>query len=593
MSNSSHASRIRVAYCCALVGLAFSLGVGATAPKQVLILHSFGRDFAPYDMITSVFRTELARQADAPITFVDANLDFRRTGGDKGESVFLAYLRARFDGTTPDVVVTIGPPAARFYLRHRAALFPETPMVMGALDTRFVQQVQLRPSDAVVAGKVDLPGLVENILTLLPSTQTIAVVVGASELERFWLGELQRELRPFMNRVRFEWLNDLSLEQMKDRVARLPPNSAVLYGLLIVDAAGVPHERQDALSQLHAVASAPMFGLYESELGKGVVGGPYSSQRARGERIAEAALRALAGTTASAPQVNTMGFERPVYDGRELDRWRIDRQRLPPDSEIRFEPPSLWQTHRTEVIATMMIFMLLASLLGALLAQRSRRRRAEREVEGLAGRVVTAHEDERRRLARELHDNVTQRLAGLSIEVSNLVSGATNGESGGMANAIRRGLAELSEDVHALSYRLHPSVIEDLGLVEALRIECDRVTHQAVLRVSFDCDGVPRKLPPDAALCLFRVAQEALRNIVRHARASNVDVSISGKNRGIALAVHDDGAGFDTVREGKRASLGLASMRERVLLLGGRLVIESKPGHGTALFAWVPLKEAA
>ncbi len=579
-----------------VVAALLATAANAAGPKRVLILHSFGRDFAPYDTIASVFRTDLAQRSTEPITFVEANLDSGRAANGKEERAFVEYLRTRFGDAPPDVVVTIGPPAARFYLRHRAELFPETPMVMGALDARFVQQAQqagLRPNDAVVAGRIHLPRLIENILQLLPDTETIAVVVGASELERFWLGELQREFAPFARRVKFEWLNELSLAQMQDRVAKLPPHSAILYGLLIVDAAGVPHERQDGLESLHAVANAPIFGLYESELGQGVVGGPYTSQRTGGEYIAAAVLRALHASGESRPRVDIVDFETPVYDWRELERWNIDEARLPPGSQIRFKPPSIWEEHRIAVIATATALAIQAVLIVALLLQSSRRLRAEREAEGLAGRLVTANEDERRRLARELHDDVSQRLAGLAIEAAALEGSAKSAGSGDAAHSIREGLVDLSEDVHALSYRLHPSVIEDLGLVEALRIECDRVANQGSLHVNFGCQGVPRRLPADAALCLFRVAQEALRNVERHARAKNVEVSVVGKDGGIALAVRDNGAGFDTSRVGDRASLGLASMRERVRLLGGRLDIESGRGSGTAVLAWVPLREAA
>ena len=441
-----------------------------------------------------------------------------------------------------------------------------------------------------MAGRFDLHGLAKNILQVIPETETIAVVVGDSDTERFWLNELKREFAPFSGRVKFEWLNDLSLVQVKERVATLPPRSAILFGLLIVDAAGVPHERRDGLEGLHAAANAPIFGLYESELGKGVVGGPYASQRNRGEQMAITTLDALRG---GPPRTNIADFERPVYDWRELQRWNIDPARLPADSEIRFRPPSIWEEHRVAVVATVTAVVIQAALIGALLLQRARRRRAEFDAEGLAGRLVTAHEDERRRLARELHDDVTQRLAGLAIEAAELEGGRTGAGNAEAAHSIRVGLAELGEDIHALSYRLHPSVIEDLGLVEALRIECDRVAQQGALRVSFDCRGVPKKLSADAALCLFRVAQEALRNVERHAQASKVDVSVVGRNDGIALAVRDDGAGFDSSSTAKRASLGLASMRERVRILDGRFDIESGPGIGTSLSAWLPLQAVA
>jgi signal transduction histidine kinase len=589
----SRALRIRAAFVFALFALLFALCAEAESPKRVLILHSFGRDFAPYDTIASVFRTDLAQRSADPITFIEANLDFGRAANGKEERAFVEYLSTRFGDAPPNAVVSIGPPAARFYLRHRAELFPDAPMVMGALDERFVQQVSLPSSDAVVAGKVDLPRLVENILQLLPDTETIAVVIGASELERFWFGELQRELAPFASRVKFEWLNELSLVQMQERVAKLPPHSAVFYGLLIVDAAGVPHERQDALASLRAASNAPIFGIYESELGKGVVGGPYTSQRRAGTSIASVTLRALSGPPDSGPQVDIAAFESPVYDWRELERWHIEQGRLPPGSEIRFRPPSIWQEHRIAVIATSGALVFQALLIAALLLQSARRLRAERAAEALAGRLVTAHEDERRRLARELHDDVTQRLAGLAIDAARIEGGAAGRADGAAAHSIREGLAELSEDVHALSYRLHPSVIEDLGLVEALKIECDRVAHRSSLRANFAYRDVPRNLSPEAALCLFRVAQEALRNVERHAGANDVEVFVEGNDGGVAISVRDNGAGFDPSRAGGRASLGLASMKERVRLLGGRLDIESGRGTGTVLHAWVPLRKAA
>jgi signal transduction histidine kinase len=203
----------------------------------------------------------------------------------------------------------------------------------------------------------------------------------------------------------------------------------------------------------------------------------------------------------------------------------------------------------------------------------------------LTGRLLTAHEDERRHLARELHDDLTQRLARLAIDAGRLERG---GGTDGAAADMRRDLVRLSEDVHALSYRLHPAVLDDLGLVEALKAECDRVARLGALRVEVDAHDVPEALPSDASLCLFRVAQEALSNAARHARASAVSVLLSPSGKGLQLAVSDNGSGFDLGRSPDHASLGLASMRERVRLLRGELDIESTPGRGTTVVAWVP-----
>ncbi len=142
-----------------------------------------------------------------------------------------------------------------------------------------------------------------------------------------------------------------------------------------------------------------------------------------------------------------------------------------------------------------------------------------------------------------------------------------NDRDGTVLTFIREELVRLSDDVHAMSYRLHPSVLDDLGLVEALRTECDRVARKGSLRVEVDANAVQATLPAEASLCLFRVAQDALSNASRHARASAVTVLLKPRDSGLELAVRDNGGGFDPEGPRGRASLGLASMRERVRLL--------------------------
>jgi signal transduction histidine kinase len=576
-----------------LPALCVSVGAEAASPKRVLLIYSYGRDVAPFDSVAAVFRTELARGFPEPIVVFEATLDAGLSAPAEGEQPFLAYLKDRYAGTAPDLVVTLGAPAARFYLDNRDRLFPATPLVMASVAVQLARSGALRANDEALLGELDFPGLFDNILQLLPDTKTIAVILGASALERFWLDDLKRELAPLTSRVNFLWLNDLSLEQIQAQVANLPAHSAVFYCLLAVDAAGVPHPRPDALAKLHTAANAPIFGLFETDLGNGVVGGPLTSQRRSGEQAAAAALRALSGAASAGPQIHGISNEPPVYDWRELTRWNIDRARLPPGSEVRFVRPSLWDEHRIAILATTAALALQAALITGLWWQLIRRRAAEREARGLGGRLLTAHEDERRRLARELHDDVTQRLAALAIEAAGMERDAGRTGSRDTARSVREGLVDLSEDVHALSYRLHPSVIEDLGLVEALKAECDRIARVEPIRVHLESRAVPAKLPSDTALCVFRVAQEALRNVVRHAKASDVEVSLHGRDGGLVLAVRDNGAGFDRSPTSARASLGLASMRERVRLLGGSVDIESGPGRGTAIVAWVPLREAA
>jgi len=216
------------------------------------------------------------------------------------------------------------------------------------------------------------------------------------------------------------------------------------------------------------------------------------------------------------------------------------------------------------------------------------RKQVEDELQQLNRLLIRAHEEERALLARELHDDVTQRLAVLAIDVGRAEFAAPDGAQATQMRSVREGLVRLSEDIHSLAYQLHPSVLEELGLAEALRAECDRLRRRSRIDLSLELDPLPGVIGKDTALCLFRVAQEALNNVARHSGARAAVVTLRQADGGLRLAVRDDGVGFDAASAGKRRSLGLASMRERVRLADGTFDIASAPGRGTEIFAWVP-----
>ncbi len=215
-------------------------------------------------------------------------------------------------------------------------------------------------------------------------------------------------------------------------------------------------------------------------------------------------------------------------------------------------------------------------------------KQAEQAAREFGGRLLQAQEAERARLARELHDDITQRLARLAIDAGRIESGRNGAWATETMREVRDGLALLSEDVHSLAYQLHPALLVDLGLPDALRAECERFSRQESISVDLNLDADLAKIPADAGLCLFRVAQEALRNVARHARSKEAMVSLRAVDGGLQLAVADSGVGFAPNQQRLRPSLGLASMRERVRLLGGEIDIESQPGQGTTMIAWVP-----
>jgi PAS domain S-box-containing protein len=218
-------------------------------------------------------------------------------------------------------------------------------------------------------------------------------------------------------------------------------------------------------------------------------------------------------------------------------------------------------------------------------------RRAEEALRDLSGRLIGAQEQERARIGRELHDNVSQRLALLSMRIEVLRHSVPPGAEDMAAGfaSLSTTTSEIAREVHALSHQLHSIKLEALGLVSALRAHCRELSQHGI-HVRFSAANVQNRLPGDIALCLYRVAQEALANVVHHSGVTDARVELSGGPSGIVLRVADSGRGFDPA--GPSDGLGLTSMRERVRLLGGSITVNSKPNGGTVVEVQVPIPVA-
>jgi signal transduction histidine kinase len=229
------------------------------------------------------------------------------------------------------------------------------------------------------------------------------------------------------------------------------------------------------------------------------------------------------------------------------------------------------------------------------LDQANRELRAKQEeLERLAARLIEAQEEERRRLGRELHDDITQRVAALSIEAGRLRGSYEDEEEmrAGLQR-VQEALMQLSSDIHGLSRRLHPSVLEDLGLEAALEAECRGFFERGGPPVEFSAASGVDGLRPDGKLALYRITQASLRNVERHAGASDVSVRLWRQDGWAVIEISDNGRGFDRGNPQWRPGVGLASMEERARLLGGELRVVSTPGKGTTVVARIPLENSA
>ena len=692
---------------------------GAATPQRVLFLYSFGRNFEPWDTFGEYLRTDLTKQAPRPIDLYEVSLETSRFGGSEQDAPFVGYLQALFLDRQPDLVVAIGGPAVHFLAGNGKSLFPTAKLLYAGADERMLQGFAPSRNSTSVLASIEPASLIRNILQVLPDTKTIAVVIGNSPLEKYWLQTMHEEFKPFEDRIEFVYFNEYSSDEMRERASRLPKHSAILYADVEVDAYGVPHDQERVLAALNAITTAPIFGLYDYQLGGGIVGGPLLSIRDLSRETASIGARILSGEEPGSIKTAPQAFATPEFDARELQRWGIRQVDLPPGSIVRFIEPTLWDRYKWWIALVTSLFVAEVLIIAVLLINRNRlrraharlsaserhmslaasaanlrfwvwdirrdevwsteaalavsgsslavpikfdqfvegtypedresvrtavrramendgeyraeyrvllddsttrwvsgrgraefdhtgrarqlravsiditeRRRAEEEAYKLGGQLINAQEEERARLARALHDDVTQRLALLALDAAREEDGLTDKTGREALSSMRKNLVNISRDVHDLSYALHPAILEDLGLVEALRAECERFAGLSSILVNLSTPEVPWEASQSTALCLFRIAQEALRNVTLHSRAKGVDVSLKTFEEGLELCVRDDGVGFDASGRREKPSLGHASMRQRVNLLNGRLHISSRVGLGTTILAWVPRAEA-
>jgi PAS domain S-box-containing protein len=220
------------------------------------------------------------------------------------------------------------------------------------------------------------------------------------------------------------------------------------------------------------------------------------------------------------------------------------------------------------------------------------RKEAEAALSDMARKLIDAQEQERARIGRELHDDITQRIALVAMELEQLKRGIPETDVTFRENMhhLRQQLLEASKDIQSLSHRLHSSKLEYLGLEVAATSFCKEISEQHKVKINFNHDGISRNLPQEVSLCVYRVLQEALQNAVKHSGVRHFEVKLRGTPKEIQLTVSDSGTGFDPHDSSRSHGLGLVSMRERVRLLSGSITIQSKPEGGTTINVGVPIK---
>jgi signal transduction histidine kinase len=582
-----------VAACATLAAGPVDAAPGAAGQKQVLVVYSTRRDA----QASVVGDRELPRILEDGLPdgldFYSEYIDRARFPDRGYQAAFSEFLRLKYKGQRFDLVIAMHDAAIEFVNKTRRELFPETPVVFSA-NASVTRPANSTGLTALLAFRRTVALAVE----LQPDIRQVFIVSGAEIGDRAYEQQVREQLQSFEPRLTVTSLSGLPTKELEARLATLPDHSIVYFVLVSKDGAGENFHPLEYVDRVTGIASAPTYCWVDSAMNHGIVGGSLKSQEAEATAVADLALRVLKGERADSIPLSTPDLNVPQVDWRQLQRWGISEARVPAGTLVRFREPTPWERYKGYIVGAVTLMLAQAALIAGLLVQRARRRQAEVALRAskaalkvVDARLLGAEEGERARIARELHDDIGQRIAVLTMDLDDLgfgrplVTSAWRSRTRALSSRAR----ELAKDIQSISRALHSSRLDDLGLIAASAGFCREASERQTLNVVFSAHDMPEEVPRDVALCVFRVLQEAVNNATKHAHARHVTVVLRNGAGEIQLEVADDGVGFDPGAAMKGPGLGLISMHERLGILDGQVFIESRPGAGATVRARVPL----
>ena len=346
-------------------------------PKRVLIISTGSRLAPGFIIVDQQLLGILGKIQSPPIETYAENLDLVRFPTERYRQVFRDYLSSKYKENPPDLVILVYVGNLGTSGTLLPELFPDTPIIVAGFTEEKLHLDQFGKKVSGLAQRLNPQATLELIARLQPEVNRVVAVNGTAEVDLQVKEKIQNAVQPFKNRMKIEFWDNRTIDELREAVKVLPPHTAVLFGQMFRDSAGHTVISSEVARTLAQAANAPMYIMTETTLGSGAVGGSLASVEAFGKRAGELARLVLTGT-----DINLLPFEirtdpAPIFDWRALNRWGIPESRLPPGSVVRFRPQSLWNQYRWYVFGVLMIILVQAAMIADLLLQHRRRRRIE------------------------------------------------------------------------------------------------------------------------------------------------------------------------------------------------------------------------
>jgi signal transduction histidine kinase len=606
--------RIRIVWLLAWLFLPFAAPAEEAPPLRVLIL--LGSDYTLPASVeeANAIRATLAAGTRRRVEFYTEALDANRMPLATYEADYAGFMQRKYRGRSMDIVIAVQAAALDFAERHRADLWPGTPIVFCAMPADWVRGRTFGAGITGVTATVDPVGTLELALRLQPEARQVIVVGGVAEIDRAFLAGARQALRNFQGRLQATWLDHHALEEMTEAVARLPPDAIVLYTAVSRDAAGQVFAPRHALASLARASKAPVYGMIDTYSGYGIAGGKLQSLEADGRRAAGLALRVLSGEDAAAIPVLPPAPSECRVDSRELRRFGLSERLLPAGCTVEFRQPGLWEEHSGKIIPAMLAIALQAAVIAALLVQRRLRRNAE-----LAARQQLAELAHAARMA-----TAGQLTAAIAHEINQPLSAIlSNAEAAELMLAtepppvdeVRHILADIrSDDLRASEVIRHLRSLLGKHAPEMASLDFNALAADVLSLLQFEASrrGVVLdtdfgELPPihgdrvqlqQSLLNLILNGMDAMADTPEAQRRITVHTAVNGGGS-VEVAVSDAGHGipaarlpniFDSFTTSKPdgMGLGLSIARAIVEAHGGKIHAENNPDKGATIRFTLP-----